>query len=150
MPRKNRKVQNPKASRMPARDVMIADMNAGLTNEQMAEKYFVSVATAKSYLHKHGLRRTPLKDRPTDAQIIECLQGKMDRKAIAKELGAPQWFVNDRIRLLGMQEEAKPVAVVPTPPASPKRAPSQVVFINERGHSLVRIPTIHGSFEVRP
>lgn len=137
----------PPRSKMPAVELVQADVDAMMTNEQIAEKYGVSKNVVSTYLSNHGIRRKPRTFVPALADIAACVHKGMTCKQISEELGGNPDTISRMIVRNGLRDQ-RPIEVVATETLRvPRPGPDKIV--NGLGISLPRIPTIHGHFEVR-
>lgn len=130
-------------TKMPAPDVVKADHDAGMTNEQMGEKYGVSRSVVSSFLSKHGFRRMERRFVPEVADIAACVQKGMTLKDMAAALGGDPDAISRVIVKHGLRGE-RSAGVAVRSVHLPRPGPTKV--INKLGISIPRIPTIHGHF----
>jgi hypothetical protein len=139
-----------KPVRMPSLAIVTADFNAGMTNEQMSEKYDVAVSAVSAYLSRNSLHRRIKAFIPADDTIIECLEAGMACHQIAELHGGKADNISRYIRQHGLRKGITPKPDVKQNTESKGLRPTPFKVINHYGVSIPRIPTLHGVFEVRP
>lgn len=135
--------------KMPLPEGLQADIDAGLTNKEIAAKYGVAMNTRTTFITANGLGRGLQRaTTPSDDVIVECLCAGMSPAEIAKKYGCTADPIHRRIRRANLRDRVD----VKTPMRAMERGlrPTATKFINNRGISVPRIVSIHGPFEVRP
>jgi transposase len=143
--------------KMPAAEVVAADVAAGMTNDQLAEKYGVSAHTVMSFMYRNEIRREPKRVLTDDSIIVEALNKGMTVSAAARHFGVNRDTLRSRIlraNLVALDVETRLVSFT-----SDLRETAEKIVVERIVHSyesgvkprrmlisLPRVPSIHGHF----